>query len=104
MIDEAILAALIAVAGSIIVQLLISRDSKRKDSAERAREQQKLDDKLERIDEKLTEHNAYGAKFTALSEQMGEKFESLKQSILLIEKDIVYIKEGRFEQNHSKSA
>ena len=102
--NEAIWAALIAVAGSIVVQLLISRDSKRKDSAERARQEQRLDDKLERIDEKLTEHNAYGAKFAALSEQMGERFESLKQSILLIERDIMYIKEGRFEQNDKKSA
>ena len=102
--NDAILAALIAVAGSIIVQLLISRDSKRKDSAERAREQQRLDDKLERIDEKITEHNAYGAKFAALSEQMGERFDSLKQSILLIERDILYIKEGRFEQKDTKSA
>lgn len=102
--NETITAAVIAVAGSIIVQVLINRDSKRKDSVERAREQQRLDDKLERIDEKLTEHNAYGAKFASLSEEMGEKFESLKQSILLIERDILYIKEGRFEQNEKKSA
>ena len=102
--NDAILAAIIAVAGSIIVQLIISRDSKRKDSAERAKEQQRLDDKLERIDEKLTEHNAYGAKFAALSETMTERFDSLKQSILLIERDVLYIKEGRFEQKDSKSA
>ena len=98
--DDAIVAALIAVAGSIIVQLLISRDSKRKDSVERAIRQQKLDDKLEQIDIKLTEHNAYGAKFAALA----ETFDGLKQSLMLVERDIQYIKEGRFEQRDSKSA
>ena len=98
--SDAILAAVIAVAGSIIVQLIISRDSKRKDSVERARIQQKLDDKLEQIDIKLTEHNAYGKKFAALS----ETFEGLKQSLMLVERDIQYIKEGRFEKKGSKSA
>lgn len=97
--NEAIAAALIAVAGSIIVQLIISRDSKRKDSVERAMRQQKLDDTLEQIDRKLTEHNEYGAKFAALSEQVGTRIDGLKQSILLIERDIQYIKEGRFEKS-----
>ena len=92
--SEAIIAAVIAVAGSIIVQLIISRDAKRKDSVERAVRQQKLDDKLEQIDIKLTEHNAYGAKFAALA----ETFEGVKQSLALVERDIQYLKEGRFDQ------
>ena len=81
---EAVIAALIAAAASIIGQLIISKRSKDKDNAERAAKEQSLEDRLTRIEEtqhqtkadndarldriekKLDEHNHYAAKLTAI--------------------------------------
>lgn len=79
---ESIIVALIAAGASIVGQLIIATNNSKKDAVDKAVRQQKLDDRLDRIDVKLEEHNNYASK-------MG----SIETAIELIKNNISHLKE-----------
>ena len=81
---EAIWSAIIVAAGSIIVQLIIAAQNRHKSHEEQAVYRAKLEGTLKSIEMKLDEHNQYA-----------EKLGSLRDSMLLIQQDVKYIKEGK---------
>ena len=82
--NATIIGGLITAIGAIICQILINKSNREKQKLDEAVREAKLDDKLERIEERLDEHNNYAAKIGAM-----------EQSLLLIQQDIKYIKEGK---------
>lgn len=82
MLTEAISVALITGAAAVIGQWLISRNARQKDTISAAKSQQKLDDRLAIIDQKIEIHNNYAEKFTEVT-----------TDIVKIQKDIEYLKE-----------
>lgn len=65
-----------------IIGLLIKNSSERKKNAiEQARRDQKLDDRLDRLEKKVDEHNGYAQKFTDTT-----------KAITSIQKDIEWLK------------
>lgn len=87
---EAIVVALITACGTIICQLIINRKTTQREEIERAVREQKLDDTLASIGDRLDEHNGYASKFGEISEAIGE----LKIGFTEIRKDIEYIRKG----------
>lgn len=85
--SEAITVALIAALGGIIVQIIIAGASSRAQKAEAAKKEQKIDDRLSNIDEKLDEHNGYAQKFAEVAQSMGE----IKTDIAVIKVKMEYI-------------
>ena len=86
--SDAVLVGLISVAGSVIVQLIVSASRGRENDAKMAAHEQEQRDRLDsisewmkRADRKLDEHNSYAEKFTAFG-----------KDIALVQKDIEYIK------------
>ncbi len=81
---EAIWSAVIVAVGSIIVQLIIAAQNRHKSHEESAVYRARLEGTLKSIEKKLDEHNEYA-----------EKIGSLRDSMLLIQQDVKYIKEGK---------
>lgn len=81
---EAIYSAVIVAIGSIVVQLLINRSNRQKEHEEQAVYRARLEAQLKTIENRLIEHNQYA-----------EKLGSLRDSMLLIQQDIKYMKEGK---------
>ena len=88
---EAIIVALITAASGIFAQLIIAHYNGKKQDAERARLDQKTDDRLSTIESKLDEHNGYAQRFVENSEQLS----TLKTDIEIIKTDLKWIKEER---------
>ena len=65
--SEGIIAALIAAGASVIGNLIVTANARKKEAIERARRDQYLDDSLKTINRKLDEHNGYAAKFADIS-------------------------------------
>ena len=65
--SEGIIAAFIAAGASIIGNLIVSANARRKEAVERAKRDQFLDDNLKTINRKLDEHNGYASKFADIS-------------------------------------
>lgn len=65
--SEGIIAALIAAGASVIGNLIVTSNARKKEAVERARRDQYLDDSLKTINRKLDEHNGYAAKFGDIS-------------------------------------
>ena len=65
--SEGIVAALIAAVASVIGNLIVTANARKKEAIERARRDQYLDDSLKSINSKLDEHNGYAAKFGDIS-------------------------------------
>lgn len=83
---EAIASALIVAVSSIIVQILINHNNRQKEHEEQSVYRTKLEAELKTIGKKLDEHNQYA-----------EKLGSLRDSMLLIQQDVKYIKEGKLK-------
>lgn len=81
---EAIYSAVIVALGSIVVQLLINKSNRQKEHEEQAVYRARLEGQLKNIESRLIEHNQYA-----------EKLGSLRDSMLLIQQDINYMKEGK---------
>ena len=86
--SDAVIVGIISVAGSIIVQLIVSRSKNRENDSKMAAHEQEQKDRLDSIsewmkivDRKLDEHNGYAKKFADTS-----------KDIALIQKDIEYLK------------
>ena len=85
--SDTVKSALIAVAGSIIVQIIILIAQRSKEKTEREVRQAKLDAKLQIIDDKLEEHNNYASRLSEIG-----------TCIALIKQDIEYLKNGLFNK------
>ena len=81
---EAIASAIIVAISSIIVQLLINHSNRQKEHEEQSVYRAHLEENMKSIEKKLDEHNQYA-----------EKLGSLRDSMLLIQQDVKYIKEGK---------
>lgn len=65
--SEGIIAAIIAAGASIVGNLIVSANARKKEAVERAKRDQYLDDNLKMINRKLDEHNGYASKFSDIS-------------------------------------
>ena len=65
--SEGIIAAFIAAGASIVGNLIVSANARKKEAVERAKRDQYLDDNLKTINRKLDEHNGYASKFADIS-------------------------------------
>jgi len=83
---EAIWSALIVAIGSILVQLLINHQNRLKEHEEQSVYRAHLEENMKSIEKKLDEHNQYA-----------EKLGDLRDSMLLMQQDIKYIKEGKWK-------
>lgn len=79
--SDAIIVALITGGVTLSVNLLANYSARKKDAVEHARREQKLDDRLDRLEAKVEEHNNYGKKFGEAS-----------QALVAIQKDIEWLK------------
>ena len=78
---ESIIVALITAGASIICQLIITSASRHKAEIETAKKEQKLNDRLDAIEEKLDIHNGYA-----------EKFGDIAITLTSLAKDVEYLK------------
>lgn len=76
-----ILVTLIGEAAGIIGILIKTAAERKKNAIEQARRDQKLDDRLDRLEKKVDEHNGYAQKFTESS-----------KAIIAIQKDVEWLK------------
>lgn len=60
---EAIVVAIITAGASVVCQIILSRSAKKQTSAENAKREQRIDDQLLTINQKLDIHNGYAEKF-----------------------------------------
>ena len=65
--SEGIIVAIIAAGASVIGNLIVSANARKKEAIERAKRDQYLDDNLKSINRKLDEHNGYAARFADVS-------------------------------------
>ena len=65
--SESIIVAVITAVGAVLGQWIISSASKRKQTIEEAKREQRLNDRLEQIERKIDEHNGWGDKFATFS-------------------------------------
>lgn len=79
---ESVIVAIITAIGAVLGQWIISSASKRKQTIEEAKMEQRLNDRLEVIEHKIDEHNGYA-----------EKFASVTTDIAVIKTEIKGIKE-----------
>ena len=83
---EAIASALIVAVGSIVVQLIINHSNRQKEHEEQAVYRARLEAQMKVIQQKLDEHNQYA-----------EKLGDMRDSMLLLQQDVKYIKEGKWK-------
>ena len=76
-----IITTIIVEAAGIIGLLIKSSAERKKNSIEQARRDQKMDDRLDRLEKKVDSHNAYA-----------EKFASTATAITAIQKDVEWLK------------
>ena len=79
--SDSIIVALITGGVTLIGTVFANYSMRKKDAVEQARREQKLDDRLDRLESKVEEHNNYGKKF-------GEA----AQALTAIQKDIEWLK------------
>lgn len=82
--SEAIIVALITASASVICQLLISAKQRKDNETKQAVRDKDFEDRLLRIEERLTTHNNYA-----------EKLNDMSISLAKMSKDIEYLKEGK---------
>jgi short-subunit dehydrogenase len=79
--SDAIIVALITGGMTLIGTVFANYSMRKKDGIQQARREQKLDDRLDRLEAKVEEHNNYGKKFGEAS-----------QTLTAIQKDIEWLK------------
>lgn len=82
--NDAIIVALISACASIVAQLLINAQNRKEMSIAQAVRDKGFEDRLQVIEEKLESHNSYA-----------EKFASVSNSIVAMQKDIEYLRKGK---------
>lgn len=81
--SDAVIVAIITAGASVIAQIIIGWSNHNRDELDRAVREQKLDDRLKVIEEKLDEHNGYAVR-------IGQ----MEKDLTKIGKDIEYLKKG----------
>lgn len=81
---ENILIALIPALAAIVGEIIISKRSAKDRDAKDAARQQKTEDRMEAIEKKLDEHNGYAQKFAETAITMAK-----------MQKDIEYLRRGQ---------
>ena len=67
---EAVIVALITATATIIANVIMTVANRRKDAVERARSEQKTEDRLANIERKIDIHNGYADKLGEISKSM----------------------------------
>lgn len=80
--SESIIVALITGMSAVMCQIIINLATASKQRIENEVWRQQIKDKIESVDKKLTEHNGYA-----------EKFASLTETIIAMQKDIEFLKD-----------
>lgn len=70
--SDAVLVALITGAAAVLSNWLITRNNREKTTADRAKKDQEIQDRLKVIEKKLDEHNGYAARFERISVDIAE--------------------------------
>lgn len=91
MMTEAIIIAIITAVAAVTGQWMLARKSTMEREKNQAIRDQKIDDQLQAVKERLDEHNGYAKKFADLSGDI----QAMKLSIVKLDKDIEYIKKGK---------
>jgi hypothetical protein len=78
---NAIIVALLAVLGSYLGNVALTRRKNRDDAIKEAEHQATLDERMKSIEHKLDEHNRYAEKLT-----------SIEKSMVSMQKDIEYLR------------
>ena len=81
--SDAVIIAIITGGVTLAGNLLANHSARKKDAVEQAKRDQKFDDRLDRLEQKVDEHNNYGKKFGEAS-----------QALVAIQKDIEWLKKG----------
>lgn len=77
----ALITGILAVFGTYVGNVTISRKKTREDAIRDARREQNLADRLDRLEKKVDEHNGWG-----------EKFGEIRKDIAIIKTEIEYIR------------
>lgn len=81
--SDAIIVALITGGFTFLGVLVVNHTNRKKDAIEQARRDQRFEDRLDRLEKKVDEHNNYGKKFGEAS-----------QALVAIQKDVEWLKKG----------
>lgn len=88
--SDAVITALIMSAASVITQLLINANNRKKREIEDAVKDAQLQAKLAGIESRLDEHNNYGAKLTDINASLYK----MTTAIAVIESEIKHLSKG----------
>lgn len=77
----ALITGILAVLGTYVGNVTISRKKTREDAIRDARREQKLADRLDRLEKKVDEHNGWG-----------ERFGEIRKDIAIIKTEIEYLR------------
>ena len=80
-----VVVAIVTVLGSIAGNLIANHKTKKERLVSDALKEQELNNRLDRIEEKLDQHNGYADKFASISEEMiaqGKDIEYIKHILL----------------------
>lgn len=80
---SAIIVAILAVLGSYLGNVALTRRKSREDALAEAEHQAILNERMKSIEQKLDEHNKYAEKLT-----------SIEKSMVSMQKDIEYLRKG----------
>lgn len=81
--SDVVLAALIGASASIIVNLISAFSQRKKKEVEEARKEERLENRLKGIEEKLDIHNGYAEKITSISTNVAV----IKTKVEMLEKE-----------------
>lgn len=79
--DDAVLVALITGGLTFLGVLVTNHNNRKKDAVEQARRDQKFEDRLDRLEKKVDEHNGYARRFGEIEKaivRIDTKLETMK--------------------------
>jgi hypothetical protein len=82
----AIITGVLAVLGTYVGNVTISRKKSREDAVREARREQNLTDRLDRLEKKVDEHNGWG-----------EKIGDIKQDIAIIKTEVEILRKEHYK-------
>lgn len=83
---SAIIVGILAIIGSYMSNVALTRKKSREDSIREAELETRQRDRMETIEKKLDEHNKYA-----------EKLSSIEKSLVCMQKDIEYLRKEKYE-------
>lgn len=70
--SDAVIVALVTAGATVVAQLVIAHSNRGRDDVQRARRDQRLDDRLDDIERKLDEHNGYAERFERIEKDLAK--------------------------------